>query len=509
MPSVLPSFLTSSHLQNAPDIFPIRPFGGQPSLLTHFQPHVVNAKTLVRPSVAARRSNLTRVDQEPPAASIPQSARLRSQRSAIPARLAASAVTTFDIDARNLESIQQEASSEVKGAHSIDRPMSKPILVFSPQEGALYLADLHLGRDSVTAVTSTAVSSLSSIIQRYGGSGQSVPLEGSHTLQVSRSLQWPLTGQRSAKTFNSSTEAPVEWSPLPIQAGEGQRWTALAEVRTFTFYRNILPRSPYLSHSLSFHIFAPNFDWAPAVLKPPSRRVAVRKEVEFSSSGSVPENHQDGIRLAMGDTLSLDARSASPGSPHYLSSAPISLNGVPGKSGMGQPWPIRALSPHLGAVQGGLKQIRSEWDRRQTKRAELAPSTEERSALSFEDDMSTFMLDGGGVPGSDVPSLGQTSGSCSTRDNSDDAWPQWEQGLSSPERPSPERSATGEGSDQPVEPFVLDEDFMTGLNEDAQPLIHLGVSPPEVSKTPLPPKLDARPPNRASRKSTGGKRGRR
>lgn len=461
-------------------------------------------------------------EQEPLSVSIQQSARLRSsQNAAFPARLAAPTTVQFDVSSARLDDFMHEAPTPVKDACRLEsRAATQSLLVFSPHDGALVLASLSASMDSAATLTSGASSGLSSMLQRHANT--SGLTASSISLQLDRKAIWPLTGPRQKKPYVSATLAAAPPLTSAVRFDDSRRWTAQAEVRTFNLHKNVLPRSIYLSHAFIFYMFSRKFSWTTGSLRPPSRRVAVRKEVQFLSTdgkgGVSPsaEGISEPIRLAMKAQLSIEARSASPGSPSYL--APIALNGVPGKSGGNQSWPMKAVAPHLEYVQGGWKQMRSELNRLHGKGLQETDSEQaESSSLSFEDKHSTHLLDDSfGIPSSeeDMPSLAQDSGSTSTRHTSEDAWSHWEHGSrsESPQQPSPASGTlTHQPGDAPgrqhdIEPFVLDEDFAIHESENhlhldvpgvevthpimnTPPLISLGSSPATPS-VPTPLSID-------------------
>lgn len=417
-----------------------------------------------------------------------------------------------------LEELQRDGPASIKdNIGSQQWHTSRPLLVFSPQDGTLALIKLDAVPEHAMSLASGA-SGLSSMLQRHASApGSMTPATPSLSLQAIRKAAWPLVGSRQVKPYRpSADESAARLGPPAARFDDSRRWTAQTEVRTFNLSKNILPRSIYLSHAFVFYVFSRKFNWSLGSLKPPSRRVAVRKEVQFLGTditgGVSPSTDgvSEPIRMAMKDRLSIEARSASPGSPSYL--APIALNGVPGKTGSGQVWPMKAVAPHLEYMQGGWERMRSDLHRRsgQQRRREAG----EPSALSFEDERSTLLLEDTFAPGSeeDVPSLAQDSGSSSTRHTSEDVWSRWEQNSNStPEDASPSAPSAVELLNRPhdIEPFVLDEDFAAheqqqseGLPEldvgglsteeqegslrlEAPPLISLGTSPaaPSVAAT--------------------------
>jgi hypothetical protein len=244
------------------------------------------------------------------------------------------------------------------------------------------------------------------------------------------------------------------------------RWLAEAELQTFSESRQLVARSPYLSHQLTFSHFPRDFDLTGGHLGPPVTGVSVRKEVE--SSKAVSNEH---LRLAMHSVLDL--------TPSDVRTAPAFGNGWGGKQGSWKDTlPARAIS-----MAPKLQQVRQ-----MGRRIPKASYAEDKTALSFEDD--TLLLANNSSE-DDAPSLDHTSGTSwsdpATQDPQD-SWAHWN-ATGSLNLPSPVSPAAPMGEHQMVEPFALDEDIIpevaakaplvdaTVLSVPTGNLISLGASP--------------------------------
>lgn len=454
-----------------------------------------------------------------------QTARIRGPSAAgAPQRSVASAVACWEVSVSDITGLARDADPTIKEKLSSLPGLYKPFVVMRPHTGALELFVLSSSQeDSQSSSSHPGLSGVSAMLQRYAGPVATSLDAAPNSFRAAMALKWQLTGSREDKGLAPLQERTSTASSRIPRAEDSRRWSAQAEVRTFSTSRNVVSRTVYLSPSFIFYAYNPRFEWRHGTFRPPSRRVEVRREVQFSNGGSLDPSDasavSEPIHIAMGDRLGLQSTSATSVSPNYL--APASLNGVPGKTNVGQYWPVKAVAPHLEYVQDGLKHMRRGYANRRGLRGGQPPEPGEPLSLSFEDRSDTLLMAEGRVPGSeeDVPSLGITSGSSSTRNTSEDAWSHWDQ-PSSPDSPAPL-----ERQDCHIEPFVLDEDFSPaaqdilerpvdpaaatsgGMQGDipslSEPLVQLdqAPAPTRLPSQPAPTKKKARRKGRAAASS--------
>ncbi|ORY92907.1 hypothetical protein BCR35DRAFT_298510 [Leucosporidium creatinivorum] len=370
-------------------IFAIEPFGGKPQLDNHFAAKVTNATDLAPLSVAlstiARiRPSIRRDEQQPTPTVTPPSISFVSKADSLSSsfrpipssRLTSPILTPSRPNYRGSPSskpVPLPSSSTSAGTTFQD------LLVFYPHSSLTILERLQASpapastveaatRGDVGRMATTAVSGLSQLMKSRGGVvGQGVKEERREwSVDCSAKAEWEV-----GRDGEGEVREMVEIGEAQGARAAG-RYSAQAEIETFSRSPQVLPRSIYLSQQFDFFALPTThtLPHTPLVhLLPTLRQLAVRSSVQLRPGPPFP------LPLPLSPSSSSLSPPASPLEPHSLdqpiksamqtildsypdpSSSPSSSaagfpNGVPGKTGSTR-W-RDAIPLHAAHVNAGL-----------------------------------------------------------------------------------------------------------------------------------------------------------
>ncbi|GAA6012232.1 hypothetical protein JCM11491_007066 [Sporobolomyces phaffii] len=501
-------------------VYAIQPNGGKPDFENHFDPKVKNLHEL--PPLSVSLSTIARVR---PSAS-PASDEATVLSSTFPSLTFVARADSFASSFRPATSKSDPPSHGATGrSSSFAKPAPlQDLLVFDP---ATTVAQLHrlsvsetisspscavaaASRGDVGKLATTAVSGLTQLMKSRGGlggfgtsagaPGAAPTLTGGEQTRewvatCSAKAEWRLA--RDPQDDDVAEESIVETDKLAHGGFAGIRYSAYAEIETFSRSPRVLPRSVYESQQFTF--FALPADYSTLAAQgtyhfPQSRRLETRSQVvvrQGQSAVSVdatsrphdadlfePASFDQPIRTAMQTVLDHEAMLA-PGSPRLP--APSFPVGVAAKQGS---WrdsiPIRAVGP---AAIEGIERVRQGLGRVKLPNAgELVDAARRRrssvaatligssghaaysSSISFDDDEAVF------ADRLSIEAKGSTSTACTSeaegaalvkgqlrhRDEVDEwGWDEPDEPVDSPMKPSPVPSPVDDAMSQPL----FDDDF--------------------------------------------------
>ncbi|BGO94008.1 hypothetical protein NBRC10512_003641 [Rhodotorula toruloides] len=438
-------FVAVSTGKGTAHVYAVEPNGGVPNLEDHFQPQVANAQEL--PGLSVPLSSVARIrhpllgaqasDEDArqtlrPGPVLPVSIAFLPKSTSLASSLAPSPMKKRDLAPPSLQDLL------------IFRPSlgSSTLYRLTPVETApLASASESVARGDVGKLATTAVSGLTQMMKTRGAGLLKDGLGG-----LTRAPE----GKETKKSWSVQMEAVAEWKLARedewpevreevLAAGESgrctghglARYSAQAEIETFSRSPLVLPRSIYQSQQFDFFSLPADHEaYARAGCSAlPLRRLEVRSEVQIrpvegavssdvspslsptlsarrystysASSSFEPASFDQPIKNAMQTFLEAEAMLA-PGSPNLPT--PTFPNGVPGKHGSWRdsiPIPRKvgpAAIEGIGKVRQGLGQIRvpkgmmSLPGRRASSATSIGqvPSAAYSSSISFEDDDAVF-----------------------------------------------------------------------------------------------------------------------
>ncbi|GAA6002197.1 uncharacterized protein JCM10292_000803 [Rhodotorula paludigena] len=404
-------FVAVSTSKGTAHVYAVEPTGGAPGLVHHFDAKVSNAHALAPLSIAL--GSVARVQHPPlvPSTDSPVAARPRIAPIAVSflSKATSASSSAFRADPAAGSAPHRSAPTPLQdvlvfrpslGSASLHRLM--PVDASAPAPASPPLLDTKaLAAAEVGRLASTAVSGLTQLMKsrgvvlpggaarEAGGSGRVEERKGEWAVRASALAEFRVArekGWREVKEVVARQEGPAV--PKTAQDGETVRYSAFAEIETFSRSPLVLPRSIYQSQQFDF--FALPADHARYAAKGstalPLRRLETRSEVQvrqgtgstssdstpsavphssaskhFNSSSSFePASFDQPIKTAMHALLDFDQ--VAPGSPKL----PVAAwpNGVPGKHGSWRdsiPIP-RNVGPAalegIGRVRQGLGRVR-------------------------------------------------------------------------------------------------------------------------------------------------------
>ncbi|BGP31941.1 hypothetical protein JCM10296v2_003720 [Rhodotorula toruloides] len=439
-------FVAVSTDKGTAHVYAVEPSGGVPNLEDHFKPKVANAQEL--PGLSVPLSSVARIRH--PLLSAPSSEE-DARRSLHPEPLLPVSIAFIPKSTSLASSLTPWPTNK----RDLVPPSLQDLIIFRPSLGSSTLYRLtpvetaplasateSVARGDVGKLATTAVSGLTQMMKTRGAGLLKDGLGG-----LTRAPE----GKETKKSWSVQTEAVAEWKLareegwpevreelLAAAGGESgryaghdlARYSAQAEIETFSRSPLVLPRSIYQSQQFDFFSLPADYevyDQAGSSALP-LRRLEVRSEVQIrpvegaissdvspslspalsarrystysASSSFEPASFDQPIKNAMQTFIEAEAMLA-PGSPNLPT--PTFPNGVPGKHGSWRdsiPIPRKvgpAAIEGIGKVRQGLSQIRvpkgimSLPGRRASSSTSIgqAPAAYS-SSISFEDDDAVF-----------------------------------------------------------------------------------------------------------------------
>ncbi|GAA5867773.1 hypothetical protein JCM1840_006688 [Sporobolomyces johnsonii] len=452
-------------------VYAVQPTGGKPQLDKHFAPKVANMQEL--PPLSVVLSTIARVrpaakTHESPA---PLEPSLAAAGSAFPSVTFLPKSASFHSSFRPAPlASSSHPSPRHRPSSAKASPLVQDLLIFHPASSSSVLHRLTAleippptsaegavaaaSRGDVGRLATTAVSGLTQLMKSRGGFGGAAGGgSGGEAAQAKR--EWTVVAGGKAEWRVARTPGGGE---VKEELGEGQgrefgvakvgvRYSAYAEIETFSRSPRVLPRSVYQSQQFEFFSLPAHHDslTSKGTYMLPLRRLEMRSEVQIrQGDGSVssdmptpsspssfragaaaasvpfePGSFDQPIKTAMQTVLDSEAMLA-PGSPKLP--APTFPNGLPGKQGS---WrdaiPIRAVGPAamegIGKVRQGLTRVRvstgivgvARSRRASASAVAQANAAAYSSSISFDDDDAVFADRIGGIDGSESASTACTS----------------------------------------------------------------------------------------------------
>ncbi|KAM0748353.1 hypothetical protein T439DRAFT_79576 [Meredithblackwellia eburnea MCA 4105] len=430
-------FVTISTGKGTIHVYAIQPFGGKPNFSNHFAPRVSNSlelqplsvtlSTITRIRPSSRESATEESDSYPSPGSVPASLVFISKSDSLSSsfRHSPHPVTKPVSPPSPHAFLRGGPRSPVTASTNSATPVFQDCAVLYPGTGSCVLSRLTVqsgnnlssfdanGGLDVGRLATTAVSGLSQLMKARGNAAP----EPDWVVSCSAKAEWNVARQSGwGEVEEDLTESATEGSAeLRRTRSNTVRYSAEAEIETFSRSPRVLPRSIYQSQQFDFfalphgHLDKTNagrFDL-------PLRRLEMRSEVHIRQGNSNPHDQHHGdenepvsfdqpIRSAM-QTI-LDSEGAlTTGSPKTLT--PTFPNGVAGKQGR---WrdalPIRNMVPP-NVVNEGFGRMRKELGRVRVSASSIvprrrasssgayyghAPDATYSSSISFEDDDAVF-----------------------------------------------------------------------------------------------------------------------
>ncbi|GAA5911452.1 uncharacterized protein JCM6883_005761 [Sporobolomyces salmoneus] len=372
-------------------VYAIQPMGGTPSLESHFDPKVKNLNDL--PPLSVNLSSIARVR---PSSTTLEDISPSSTQIAFPSFAFVSKADSHASSFRPTHSTSSSFSPHLRSASSKSAPV-QDLLVFYPSSTTAQLHRLSVSqsvaspssaavaaasRGDVGKLATTAVSGLTQLMKTRGGFGG---------IGAGSGGGGPLNGSEQKKELVPSCSAKAEWQLMreddeedvkeiislgsdrtPRKRVPGSRWSAFAEIETFSRSPRVLPRSVYESQQFTFYALPIDFTTSTLGGKygfPQARKLEMRSQVVIRSSSH--ENHSPStspsdlsfepasfdqpIRTAMQTVLDQEAILA-PGSPKLP--APSFPVGVAAKQGSWRDSVRPAAIEGLDRVRQGLGRVR-------------------------------------------------------------------------------------------------------------------------------------------------------
>ncbi|GAA5854737.1 hypothetical protein JCM3766R1_003265 [Sporobolomyces carnicolor] len=480
-------------------VYAIQPTGGHANLENHFSAHVKNPNDL--PSLSVPLSTVARVRPPPPAFD-----EVPSRLKCFPSFTFVSKPDSFSSSFRPAGARHPDFAPHL-GTTSYEPAPIQDLLAFHPATSGAQLFRLSptqvsltpsssavaaASRGDVGTLATTAVSGLTQLMKTRGGLsgiGQSfADATGAGKASNEQRKEWVASCTAKAEWQLSRAdddEDILEDLSFETRGPErrqvaGMRWSAFAEIETFSRSPKVLPRSIY--ESQQFNFFALPDGCATAAAEDTFRlsracklemrsQVVVRSSPQDPASSSTPTapfepaSFDQPIRTAMQTVLDQDALLA-PGSPKLP--APSFPVGVAAKQGS---WrdsiPIRSVGP---AAIEGLDRVRQGLGRvRLSKAGELVDAARRRrsligssgqaaysSSISFDDDEAVF-ADRLSIEDMGSASTAFTSEGEEGRAQKDEEWG-WDEPLDDADLPSSKPSPSPI-VDALAEPLFDDCDF--------------------------------------------------
>ncbi|KAI5474666.1 WD40/YVTN repeat-like-containing domain containing protein [Pseudohyphozyma bogoriensis] len=516
-------------------IYAIQPFGGKPHLETHFAPKVTNAQELQPLSVSL--STISRIRRSsspgnPDSFFSPPSLVFlpKADSHASSFRLSTPSCKAPPSPIPNRASMRSPRSPTIPFSHS--SPSTAPTttfqdcLLFYPQSGACVLDRLTTfpapvsaegavaaaSRGDVGLLATTAVSGLSQLMKTRGQSAVTPQVE--FVVACADKAEWSVARQPGWGDVQDYFDVEGVGLP-PVYA---TRFSAQAEIETFSRSPLVLPRSIYQSQQFDFFALPEHHlsQTSMGNFALPLRHLPMRSEVRvrqgddsFAPSSdttspdllgpdpdSIPASFDQPIKSAMQTILDSEAALVSR-SPKTLT--PTFPNGVAGKQGR---WrdalPIRSVAPTvnegLGRMRRELGRVRASAivpRRRASSSGVYGAEATYSTSVSFEDD--AVFADHAGSGSGEAMS---TPGTSEQDELSDDAL--WGLDGLAEEEPLEEDGIELLGEDEEEEPpfeddfeddFVLDQPAAAtqqGLGSSKE-TIHASAAPPAHAPAPHAP----------------------
>ncbi|GAA5998121.1 hypothetical protein JCM5350_006679 [Sporobolomyces pararoseus] len=506
-------------------VYAIQPMGGQPNLENHFDPKVTNLNDL--PPLSVTLSTITRIRPSPSSFDeIPQVS------DSFPAFTFVSKADSFASSFRPPSSSFSSPADPARSASGKLAPL-QDLLVFRPSSTTAQLYRLSAtestpsqtssavaaaSRGDVGKLATTAVSGLTQLMKSrggFGGMGQTLTGSSGGSLEQKKEWipsctakgEWQLARDVDEEDIVEEISTKVE--KVTPKRPAGSRWSAFAEIETFSRSPRVLPRSIYESQQFDFFVLPLNY--IDSVSRgyyhfPQARKLEMRSQVVIrsvspytpsSSSTSElpfePASFDQPIRTAMQTVLDQEAILV-PGSPKLP--APSFPVGIAAKQGS---WrdsiPIRSVGP---AAIGGLDRVRQGLGRVRLPKAagEIVDAARRRrsligssgqaaysSSISFDDDEAVF------ADRLSVEEMGSASTACTSEGE--------EGGLSKGLAGGEDEWAWDEPNDEPAahpslqpSPSPFDETLSQPLFDDADFdnfELELSTPPPSTVKPESPP----------------------
>ncbi|CEQ40271.1 SPOSA6832_01880 [Sporobolomyces salmonicolor] len=452
-------------------VYAVQPTGGKPQIDKHFVPKVANMQEL--PPLSVVLSTIARI--RPVAKAHESPVRLESSSTAagpaFPSVIFLPKSASFQSSFRPAPLAYSSYPSPRHRSSSVKAPpVIQDLLIFHPSSSSSVLHRLTAleippptsaegavaaaSRGDVGRLATTAVSGLTQLMKSRGGFGGAAGAgPGGEAAQAKR--DWTVVAGRKAEWRVARTPGAGE---VKEELGEGQRaevgvakagvrYSAYAEIETFSRSPRVLPRSIYQSQQFEFFSLPTHHNslTSKGTYTLPLRRLEMRSEVQIrqgdgsvssdmptpsspssfrtnSAAASVPfepGSFDQPIKTAMQTVLDSEAILA-PGSPKLP--APTFPNGLPGKQGS---WrdaiPIRSVGPAamegIGKVRQGLTRVCAPTGIigvARSRRASASAVAQTNAAaysssISFDDDDAVFADRIGGIDGSESASTACTS----------------------------------------------------------------------------------------------------
>ncbi|GAA5971307.1 hypothetical protein JCM3765_003558 [Sporobolomyces pararoseus] len=505
-------------------IYAIQPMGGQPNLENHFDPKVKNLNDL--PPLSVILSTITRIRPSPsPFDELPQVSDF------FPAFTFVSKADSFASSFRPPSSSFSSPAGPARSSSGQIAPL-QDLLVFRPTSRSAQLYRLSAvestpsqtssavaaaSRGDVGKLATTAVSGLTQLMKSrggFGGLGQTSGGAGIGSREQQKEwiascnakAEWQLSRDDGQEDIMEEILSQVE--KMTSKRIVGSRWSAFAEIETFSRSPRVLPRSIY--ESQQFNFFALPVNYIDSVSRgiyhfPQARKLEMRSQVviraisQDTPSSSLtsgvpfePASFDQPIRTAMQTVLDQEAILA-PGSPKLP--APSFPVGIAAKQGS---WrdsiPIRSVGPAafegIDRVRQGLGRVRLPKaagelvDAARRRRSLIGSSGQAAysSSISFDDDEAVF------ADRLSVEEMGSASTACTSEGE--------ERGLS--KRPAGGEDEWGwdepddEGSHPSMQPSPspVDDALSQPLFDDADFdnfELELSTPPPSTIKSESPP----------------------
>ncbi|KAK4699999.1 hypothetical protein P7C70_g6253, partial [Phenoliferia sp. Uapishka_3] len=371
--------LSEAHNFFCSDIYATQPFGGKADLRSHLAPKVSNALELQPLSVTLstitriRRSRLETSELDSLSSFIPPCLSFISKSDSHASSFRHTPVTKApSIPPVNTRSPKSPGLSLTTPAPSLSA--IQDCLLFYPQSGTCILDRLSAaptpaiidGSLDVGRLATTAVSGLSQLMKNRGHTSPTTASEPDWVVSCSGKAEWLIARQSG---WDDVREELIDDSmEAPLAGRSASRFSAEAEIETFSRSPRVLPRSIYQSPQFDFFALPQNHlertEGGHFALN--LRRLEMRSEVQIWQGGeNVSDEHNPAsfdqpIKSAMQTILDSEAALVS-ASPKTLT--PTFPNGVAGKQGR---WrdaiPIRSMAPSvnesIGRVRKELGRVR-------------------------------------------------------------------------------------------------------------------------------------------------------